>query len=179
MRRSVAQIVWPALLQLAISLGGNVFQNNRNRSEMERISRLSPYARRINFSPRGPFWLSQSLLSVVRRITKEDLTRVADEHLAYCFSHGKPPLVKDLARRAGVDRSQFSRLFMKLVGESARAYLNRGRVEKAKQLLRTTNLSLEAIAYAAAFSNSTTFFRSFRRITGMKPQKYRGSMHKL
>ena len=68
---------------------------------------------------------------------------------------------------------------MKLVGESASAYLNRGRIEKAKELLRTTNLSLEAIAYAAAFSNSTTFFRSFRRITGMTPQQYRGDVHKL
>jgi transcriptional regulator GlxA family with amidase domain len=86
---------------------------------------------------------------------------------------------QDLARKAAVERSQFSRLFLKLVGESADAYLDRGRIEKAKELLRTTNLCLEAIAYAAAFLNYTTFFRSFRRITGMTPQQYRESTHKL
>ena len=116
---------------------------------------------------------------MARLRTREDFTRLADEYLAYCFAHGGTPMVKELARRARMERSKFTRRFVKLVGVSPTAYLNAGRIEKAKYLLLTTNLGMDLIAYAAGFWKATTFFRAFRRITGMTPQQYRGSPHKM
>jgi transcriptional regulator GlxA family with amidase domain len=46
-------------------------------------------------------------------------------------------------------------------------------VEVAQQLLDSTTLSTTEIAYCAGFGTRRTFFRVFRRITGMTPAQFR------
>lgn len=43
-------------------------------------------------------------------------------------------------------------------------------------LLRTTTLSLAAVAQAAGFSEASSFFRAFRKWTGVNPGAYRGQI---
>ena len=53
------------------------------------------------------------------------------------------------------------------------AYLNRYRVQQAKQLLTYTHKSITEIALDVGFSGSGYFSRIFRRETGMSPEAYR------
>jgi AraC-like DNA-binding protein len=53
------------------------------------------------------------------------------------------------------------------------AYLNRYRVQQARQLLKTTHKSITEIALDVGFSGSSYFSRIFRRETGMSPEAYR------
>jgi AraC-like DNA-binding protein len=66
-----------------------------------------------------------------------------------------------------------SRIFRALVDTPLSVYLKAGQIAHAKQLLRRTRLSVNEIAYAAGFGTRNTFFRAFRRATGLSPTQYR------
>ncbi|MGQ9491544.1 MAG: helix-turn-helix domain-containing protein [Anaerolineae bacterium] len=53
------------------------------------------------------------------------------------------------------------------------AYLNRYRIQQAKQLLTNTHKTITEIALEVGFSSSSYFSRIFRRKTGMTPEAYR------
>lgn len=54
-------------------------------------------------------------------------------------------------------------------------YLNRVRVNRAKQLLADTRLPIGEIADKVGINNRTTFLRIFKRTEGVTPQSYRSS----
>jgi AraC-like DNA-binding protein len=79
----------------------------------------------------------------------------------------------ELARRAGMSRSLFGSHFTAVVGESPITYVNRARIRLAKQYLLRSDGSAKEIAYLCGFENVNYFFRTFKRLTGMTPLKYR------
>lgn len=79
---------------------------------------------------------------------------------------------------AGMSPSHFSRLFRKVMGLSYQAYLNRCRITKAKDLLRTSHRSVTEIAVSLGFSDSTGFGRIFKKLTGQTPSAYRSLARK-
>ena len=52
-------------------------------------------------------------------------------------------------------------------------YLNEYRIEKAARKLRLTDLSVTDIAYSCGFSDLSYFIKTFKRIKGVSPGKYR------
>jgi AraC-like DNA-binding protein len=78
-----------------------------------------------------------------------------------------------VAVEAGMSPSHFSRMFKKVMGLSYQEYLNSCRVTKAKDLLRTSALSVTEIAISLGFSDPTGFGRIFRKLTGQTPSSYR------
>lgn len=66
-----------------------------------------------------------------------------------------------------------SRLFKEQMGEGLLDYISRYRVEKSKEILKTTNLTLEEVAAAVGYSNSRTFSRVFKKYEKITPGKYR------
>ncbi|OWK25145.1 hypothetical protein AJ87_14055 [Rhizobium yanglingense] len=53
-------------------------------------------------------------------------------------------------------------------------YLQNVRVMKARQLLETTNGSVESIAWAVGYRDPAAFRKVFGRLTGARPNVYRG-----
>lgn len=66
-----------------------------------------------------------------------------------------------------------SHIFNDEMRQSFTKLLNLCRVEHAKQLLEDTKLTAQDIASAVGYTNSSTFFRVFRKITGVTPNEYR------
>jgi transcriptional regulator GlxA family with amidase domain len=97
----------------------------------------------------------------------------ADRYLAECFANATPPHINELARRVGLSPTSLSRAFRAREGVALSEYLKMARVARARELLTTTALPTAAIAYAAGFGTRVTFFRAFRRATGMTPDEYR------
>ena len=58
-------------------------------------------------------------------------------------------------------------------GTSAGVYFKRARIERAQELLASTELPLDAIAHRAGFGTRATMFRSFKRAVGLTPDEYR------
>ncbi|WP_058302493.1 response regulator transcription factor [Gorillibacterium timonense] len=67
----------------------------------------------------------------------------------------------------------FSSMFKKATGESFIQYLTRQRLERAKLLLRTTDLKTFEIAEAIGFENYRSFNRIFKKETGYSPSDFR------
>lgn len=70
-------------------------------------------------------------------------------------------------------RSYFSHFFKKKTGMSLPQYINTLRVERAKELLRQTDLKVAEIANSIGYSDAFYFSRIFKQLTGQSPQQYK------
>jgi AraC-like DNA-binding protein len=79
----------------------------------------------------------------------------------------------ELAERVGLAPTYLSGLFTAETGCPPHTYLLQRRVERAEQLLRTSDLPITCIGYDVGFGSSQHFARVFRRLTGHSPRDYR------
>lgn len=79
----------------------------------------------------------------------------------------------EVARRAGLSPSRFSRLFKERIGRSFTDHLNHLRIAHARRLLEETDLSLLHIALDAGFADPSYFTKVFRKHCGMTPKDFR------
>ena len=78
-----------------------------------------------------------------------------------------------LEERLKLSSSYLSYIFKQVAGENFVDYLNRYRLGKAKELLRTTNESASAISLRCGFATPNNFSRVFKKYEGVTPGKYR------
>jgi two-component system response regulator YesN len=95
-----------------------------------------------------------------------------DDHFA------RPDLMlEDVATSVNLSPSHFSTIFGRETGESFKSYLTRIRIERAKELLRTTNLKCSEIAYQSGYNDPHYFSYAFKKSTGLPPQQFRDLAH--
>lgn len=78
-----------------------------------------------------------------------------------------------LAREVGVSVGQLSRVFKQALGCSIPAFRNRLRIERAAEMLRSTDKSVTTVALECGFTNLTHFHRMFVRAHGRSPTEFR------
>ncbi len=88
----------------------------------------------------------------------------------------EPLPLADLARGAGMSPYHFLRTFRAMVGMTPHQFVLHTRLHRAAVRLRGTADSISAIAFAAGFSDLSTFNRRFQRIMGQSPSAYRASL---
>ena len=81
--------------------------------------------------------------------------------------------LSDLAKAMNMSYSYASRFFSQKTGMNFSEYLQKNRIENAISLLTETNMGIEEISEASGFMSVNTFFRVFKKYTGMPPGKYR------
>ena len=81
--------------------------------------------------------------------------------------------LKQMAERCGIQRTRLNTVFQKLTGCTPMEYLTRLRMERAKTLLRETEIKIIDIAFECGFSSSQYFANTFKTATGMTPSDYR------
>ena len=77
------------------------------------------------------------------------------------------------ANYVGLSSTYFSKLFKESEGQSFLDFLNAYRIARAKETLRSTELSVKDIAYKCGFGSPQTFIRVFKRYTAQTPREYR------
>lgn len=70
-------------------------------------------------------------------------------------------------------RDHLARLFRRITGKTPKKVLIEARIEKARNLLRNTNLSIVQIADELGYENQFYFCRQFKSLTGLAPTKFR------
>lgn len=97
--------------------------------------------------------------------------KIADK---YIRTHLHFPLtLSTVAEYVGISAKYLSRLFVLYKKEKFTRYVNRLRVNEAKELLVNTNRKLVDIAYSLSFVSESYFIKVFEDICGLTPQKYR------
>lgn len=69
----------------------------------------------------------------------------------------------------------FCRLFKQSTGITPHQYLTQCRINRAKQLLSKTKLTITEIAFEIGFNNHSSFTRLFRKYVGVTPKSFRAS----
>jgi transcriptional regulator GlxA family with amidase domain len=78
-----------------------------------------------------------------------------------------------MAKLSGLAERTFIRRFSQATGMTPLDYVHALRLEEAKQMLETTELSVEAIANEVGYEDTSFFGRLFRRKVGIAPGRYR------
>ena len=84
--------------------------------------------------------------------------------------------VPELARAAGASRSGLQRMFKVFQQESIHEFLQRARLDQARQLLCDDRLAVKEVSARLNFSSEFYFSRFFRKKTGMSPRQFRQSI---
>jgi AraC-like DNA-binding protein len=87
--------------------------------------------------------------------------------------YAEPLDINVLAAEAHCSRYHFMRSFQAAYGEPPGLYLTRRRLERAKDLLRSANLTVTEICFLVGFGGLGSFSRRFSELVGMSPTAYR------
>lgn len=105
--------------------------------------------------------------------SREDSDRIA-QAIRYMNRHLFEPIsVQDAAAAASLSPSHFSRQFKARTGYSPYEYIVLRRIDKAKYMLSSTELSVKEIAYATGYNSEENFIHSFRKNVGIAPGLFR------
>lgn len=88
---------------------------------------------------------------------------------------GEPVTIDDMARAAMFSKFHFNRVFQRATGLSPGRFLAALRIERAKELLVSTNLNVSDIGFLVGYNSMGTFSSRFSRSVGLSPTAYRGA----
>jgi AraC-like DNA-binding protein len=77
-----------------------------------------------------------------------------------------------MAAEAGFSKFHFARAFKDAYGETPANYLTRRRIERAKDLLRSANLTVTEVCMLVGFSSLGSFSARFSELVGMSPSAF-------
>lgn len=80
---------------------------------------------------------------------------------------------EQLCQVVNLSQSQLYRKMAALTGEPPNAFIRKIRLQKAKEMLETTELNISEIAYSVGFNDPNYFSRAFAREFGQSPSSYR------
>jgi AraC family transcriptional regulator len=86
-----------------------------------------------------------------------------------------PIVVDDLGRLVGLSSSHFAKAFKRSFGEPPHGFIMRKRIERACDLLLSTDKTLSEVAVDCGLSDQSHLCRLFRRYAGLSPAAWRRS----
>ena len=86
---------------------------------------------------------------------------------------GHPLSLTEIAAVAAMSAFQFARAFKQRIGTPPHRYLLELRMQRARELLRGSNLAISAVATECGFDNQSHFARVFRRYNTIAPSAFR------
>ncbi|MFP9098420.1 helix-turn-helix domain-containing protein [Flavobacterium sp. RHBU_24] len=93
------------------------------------------------------------------------------------MAKGEFPTVKLIAERLNVSPNYLNGVLKTVTGQSTQQHIHEKLIEKAKEVLSTTNLSVSEIAYGLGFEYPQSFSKLFRQKTSMTPLEFRKSFN--
>ena len=118
-------------------------------------------------------WFLEKIRNVCHKIRQEkeelavDLIRSAKEYIQSRFMQDLS--LDEVSKKVQISPYYFSKLFKKETGENFIEYLTKIRIEKAKKLLRETQMSMKEISDAVGYSNPNYFSHTFKKKCGNFP----------
>jgi AraC family transcriptional activator of pobA len=117
---------------------------------------------------------------ITRKAVSNDLLLRLEELLNEYFGRSLQqgiPTVQYLAERLNYSPSYLSDLLRALTGQNAQQHIHHKLIEKAKEKLSTTELSVSEIAYELGFEHPQSFSKLFKTKTNLSPLEFRRSFN--
>lgn len=106
-------------------------------------------------------------------LNRQDILLIRQARAILAEHFDKRITIPQLARQAGINEAKLKEGFKELYGQSIHTYLLELRLEKAKNLLLTTELSITDITYEIGYSHVTHFTTLFKKEMGITPTEWR------
>lgn len=81
--------------------------------------------------------------------------------------------LEELAHAVSMSRTSFAVRFKQVVGVAPLAYLGQWRMRLAERALRSSSISVAALADSLGYASESAFSNAFKRSTGASPRHYR------
>ncbi|THU40242.1 helix-turn-helix transcriptional regulator [Niastella caeni] len=119
---------------------------------------------------------------ITRKISNHKILHRLEAILANCFNSDTLakkglPTVQYIASALNVSPNYLSSLLKVLTGQSTQQHIHNKLIEKAKEKLSTTNLTVSEIAYELGFEHSQSFSKLFKSKTNLSPLQFRDSFN--
>ncbi|WP_284645470.1 helix-turn-helix domain-containing protein [Paenibacillus silviterrae] len=141
---------------------------------------FNPYQRLAKIKTHASIvcWLTKEiypdLISHVHEHRNRRQRTTMDRVLQYIHEHYDEELSQPmLAELVSLPNSQFSAMFKEEMGMTLTDYIIAYRIDRAKELLRTTDMKISDIAEKLCYNNAQNFIRMFKRSCGITPGEYR------
>lgn len=130
------------------------------------------------------FYLKALIIEIMRQHTKlpnyaqkkskdSNMSRIASV-LEYINDHYSAPLkVKELAETSRMSETHFRRVFFDYVNMTPMDYVNLVRVQKACELMKKNDDSMDRIAEKCGFTTTSTFNRNFKKFLNTSPYQWK------
>ncbi|UKS28626.1 AraC family transcriptional regulator [Paenibacillus sp. HWE-109] len=139
-----------------------------NRSELEKMLPLQ-----IMFGQ-----LLIMLQNFAKSSHNQSSRQLCDDIIAYLGEQSEKPFrLEEMAKALHFSIDYISKCLKKHTGLTPLQYMNRIRIQKARNLLEHSDLSLREISLKVGIPDMNYFFRLFRKHVGMPPAKYRSSLY--
>lgn len=109
----------------------------------------------------GTLAVTQAFLPLLRKAEKARIVTVTS--------------VQFLSEKLNLSPGYLSDMLRSLIGQNAQQYIHEKLIEKAKERLTTTQLSMSEIAYELGFEHSQSFSKLFKNKTNQSPMEFRAS----
>lgn len=184
----------------AILLCGQVFLEKPPRQKFVRVvGELRRLGIRLDPKTARETYLRTRVASAAQLRAVERLLKIVAKHLAdsgsawliakrvnepLCVSSARslaqadlsgPVKTHDVAQAVHLSEQHFCRVFKTITGITFTEYVARCRVEKARQMLRTSSLRITEIAFDCGFQTIAHFNHTFKRYVGQSPREYRAA----
>jgi two-component system, response regulator YesN len=108
---------------------------------------------------------------------KEDENSIADQLVSYIHENYQNDIsLSDLSEHFHLSSSYISTIFKSETGENFKEFLNRYRIQKAKEILSSQNIKVNSVAEMVGYNNVNTFIRLFKKYVGLSPGQYEKSI---
>ncbi|MHA4846182.1 helix-turn-helix domain-containing protein [Flavitalea antarctica] len=119
---------------------------------------------------------------ITRKVISHDLLERLEGLLTEYFNNESSlnngiPTVHFLAEKLNLSPSYLSDMLRTLTGQSAQQHIHDKLIEKAKEKLSTTKLSVSEVAYELGFEHSQSFSKLFKTKTRLSPLEFRRSFN--
>lgn len=149
--------------EIALTLTDYYFQNVES---CHGISELSEIAHTMQ----------EDFVTRVHRCRMSKLSKPIQDCCDYIDLHIEEPLtLEQLASHLGYSNVYLCKKFKEDTGQTFKEYIRCRKMEKAREMMRASNMTIKDISEALGFCSLSYFGKSFREVYGISPSEYRNS----
>lgn len=161
------------LIELTETLGVNALEFEKHKSLFDQLYEFRTLPDVVNWFKK---MIIYPMMNKAEERTQSQYKNISDEIIHIVQQEFDSDLTLNyIADKLHYNANYLSSIFRKETNTSFSEYLSLFRINKAKEWLEETDITVKEIAEKLNYNNSQNFIRSFRKVEGTTPGKYRQS----